>query len=274
MTTIDYDEQARTAELIEEQRNPGSTERKRATRVRLKLVADAVQTTKDLYQDILTKIVRNDPHDPVELLRLSQALGRSERDIATDLEDCAADLADEEDARRADAERRTIEGKIGTLQDDANGFAAVANESFNECMELQAKINELHDAVGQKEKEAYRQAVAENHRGLADQKQALADIEQLTAKLESIQPEVGRKARLLGERKARQYQEKHDAKKRESDQAMQKFADAQASEELPPDLLHAALNPMAPTPPTQNLGAVKLGTKNGEPVVVSAGRLV
>lgn len=244
-------------------------------RVRLRLVDDAIETTQKKYKAVLTAIVQNEPHDATELLRLAAALHRDERDIATDLEDRAADLQDEEDARRADEERQALVGKIERLQDDANGFATTANESFNECMRLQEKINAIHDAVGQREKDAYRQAVAENHAALADQKRTMAEIEDLKVKLESIQPTSGRKAALHGQRRSAACQAKHDQKKKDSDASMQRYVDAQRQEELPDDLLHAALNPPMPNgPPTQNLGGVRLGTKNGEPVEVRVGRLV
>lgn len=68
---------------------------------------------------------------------------------------------------------------------------------------------------------------------------------------------------------------KHEARERESDRAMMPFVFAQQQDSPPDDVMASIVAPPAAnSPPVQHLDRpIRLGTLNGEPVVVGVGRL-
>jgi len=267
-----HDEQAAAQAAADEFRDPGCTARKVAAQERERIVREARRATEAAYRAILTTIVQGEKPDPTELTRLTTALNKSPEDVSSDMEEREAELADEAEARRVEGEKAEIEQQIAaqdSLIEQAQAESAAAAEKRES---LKAEIERQHAKVAVREKAQLRKAWEKEQAATDSIREATEAIHQLRSQLQNARPHRQYKDRLLTER--------HCAKRRAesaaSDRSMQRYVFAQQQDELPPDALHAALNPPAPNDPTiQHLGGrpVKLGVVNGEEVTIEVGRL-
>jgi hypothetical protein len=271
MPEVDYDQLAADQERAEEIRDPGSTARRAAARERERLVREARSTTLRQYRELLTLIVRGQTPDPVELTRLGTALGRSEADVASDVEDRAAEIEDEAEVARCDEERADLEQQVAQEDSRIEKARAEQSKSATEYRNLEVEIARQHTKVAKREKAALAEALQRNQAATATIEHATAEIHQLQARLQNVRPGCNHVERLRQQR----FRAKHLAAQQESDRAMMVYADAQTADELPPDRLASAVSPKAPEgPPVQQLDRpISLGQLNGEPVEIHVSKL-
>ena len=98
------------------------------------------------------------------------ALGKSDVDLQSDLEDRAAILADENEAARCDAERADLERQIGDLEKESERFNDELRTTCATCRELDAKIEQAHAAVAVEEKRERQTTLAANQAAAAGYK--------------------------------------------------------------------------------------------------------
>jgi hypothetical protein len=268
METIDYDRLAADQAAADEIREPGITARRAAARDRERMVREARMTTERQYRELLTAIVQGQKPDPIELTRLATALGRSELDITDDAEEREAQLADEAEARRVEEEKADLNNQIAELREQARTFKAKADETYATCNDLKTEIERKHSRVALDEKAAFQTTLKENQAALENHRNANARIGELMRALGEVRPWNNHVAQL----RQRRFQQKHEAKERESDAARARYV----TDEVPDKVIRAAINPpFEPEESTQSSGSrrVRLGQVNGKDVVVEVGRL-
>ena len=255
------------------------------TTAALDRIADAKYENEVAYFDLLREILEGQTPDAAELGRLKSALGKSDVDLQSDLEDRAAILADENEAARCDAERADLERQIGDLEKESERFNDELRTTCATCRELDAKIEQAHAAVAVEEKRERQTTLAANQAAAAGYKNAGEAIHQLQARLQNLKPGMSHVASL----RSRRGQAEQRAKEEKSDRSMAPYVFAQQQDELPDEALHSVLNPPAPNgPPVSDvcgrpvrLGeevtiggkSIRLGVLDGEEVRVGVGRI-
>ena len=129
-----------------------------STAAALERIEDARFESEVRYFDLLREVIEGHKPDAAELGRLTSALGKTDADFESDLQDRAALLADEKELARCDAEKiklhKQIDGQaaIVTKAEEAKATA------MNAAAELQTKINAAHAKVALKEKTALKKS--------------------------------------------------------------------------------------------------------------------
>ena len=237
MQTIDYDEAARAQAAADEIACPGCTARKAATREREQIVREARKTVERQYRDLLTAKFEGEKPDPVELTRLATALGRSTRMYRTTWRTGQPKLRTRLKPPVAMRNVPTLNGRWPSKIRVSS--RPVPNSLIRPASieNLEAEIARQHAKVAVKEKAALAEALQRNQAATATIENATANIHQLQARLHNVRPACNHVERL----RAARFGAKQLAAQQESDRAMAPYVFAQQQDELPDDVLHAAL---------------------------------
>lgn len=242
-----------------------------STAAALDRIADATYANESRYFDLLREILEGATPDAAELGRLKAALGKSDTDLESDLQDRAAMLADEKESARVTDEQDSIMRKIAEQERLIEEARVEEQRSCQRYNELDAEIRAAHAKVAVQEKAEQSKVLAANRASIAAVENAKAEIHQLQARLDNTRPGVDHVASLRSRRGL--------AKQREDDadhaRAMAPYI-GNLPDELPGDMLSSIVSPPpANGPPVSDVcgRGVRLGQIDGQEVVVAVGKL-
>ena len=125
-------------------------------------IADATYANELRYFDLLREILDGQTPDAAELGRLKAALGKSDTDLESDLQDRAAILADEKESARVTDEQDSIMRKIAEQERLIEEARVEEQRSCQRYNELDAEIRAAHAKVAVQEKAEQSKVLAAN----------------------------------------------------------------------------------------------------------------
>lgn len=254
-----WDKIAADKEAAAEIRDPGCTARKKAALRRERLIREARETTEEQYRDLLTKLATGKRPHPVKLSQVMTALGKTEEDVAADAELRVAEIEDEKEIARCNAEKAALQKQIDEAKAEIAEAEVSQTRSARQYDELQEKISAIHATVAHEEKRDLAKALSRNNAATGAIQQANTTIRELQNKIADMRPKTVHVARLRArnDRLRREAQDRRDL--------------AEARPYLDPDLprgeLASILSPKAGDDDNDrnpNERKVPLGSVNGE----------